>query len=231
MMKKPLDISEMTLDWVWQTEDPFFADLERSDRHLLYLVFVKEMDRQGIADSLGASPVQLEDIRWHMPTKSSAIFCDNRKSLESRSSGVAKPTVSLPASRCTSGGREVSRDASEAREIATRTADWCRSSLFDGFRQALLAPEFESVIRTDNGAVQFGDQLPAVDQERLAGLVTAETVHQFDSAAAAHPEEPFDPGAVQYGRPQRAHGFQDLRKPQKPGRLGRHERMRPPALC
>jgi len=56
MMKKPLDISEMTLDWVWQTEDPFFADLERSDRHLLYLVFVKEMDRQGIADSLGGFP-------------------------------------------------------------------------------------------------------------------------------------------------------------------------------
>lgn len=81
MMKKPLDISQMTLDWVWQTEDPFFADLERNNRHLLYLVFVKEMDRQGIADSLGCDVqdvtrnvlrvlthlrkiVQLEPVRW-----------------------------------------------------------------------------------------------------------------------------------------------------------------------
>lgn len=34
MMRKPLDVSEMTLDWVRQCEDRLFADLDRADRHL-----------------------------------------------------------------------------------------------------------------------------------------------------------------------------------------------------
>lgn len=53
MMRKPLDVSDMTLDWVQHTEDTLFGDLDRSERNLLYMVFVREMDRGEIASSLG----------------------------------------------------------------------------------------------------------------------------------------------------------------------------------
>ena len=35
MMRKPLDLSQMTLDWVKETEDTMFGDLSREDRMLL----------------------------------------------------------------------------------------------------------------------------------------------------------------------------------------------------
>ena len=37
-----LDLSRMNLEWVQHTDDPLFADLSRTDRLLLYLVFVRE---------------------------------------------------------------------------------------------------------------------------------------------------------------------------------------------
>ena len=46
-MKKPLDVSTMTLGWVNSTEDILLRDLERSERHLLYLVFDRDMDLEG----------------------------------------------------------------------------------------------------------------------------------------------------------------------------------------
>jgi hypothetical protein len=42
MIRKPLDVSKMTMEWVQSTEDTLFGDLERADRHLLYLYFARE---------------------------------------------------------------------------------------------------------------------------------------------------------------------------------------------
>jgi len=38
MMQKPVDISEMTLEWVQETNDVIFGDLSKMDRMLLYLM-------------------------------------------------------------------------------------------------------------------------------------------------------------------------------------------------
>jgi hypothetical protein len=64
-----LDISEMTLDWVRQTNDPLFADLDCTERHLLYLMFVREMDRQGIAETLGYELQQVTKMVLSVLTK------------------------------------------------------------------------------------------------------------------------------------------------------------------
>ena len=61
MMSKPLDVSQLTLEWVKQTDDPLFADLEVSERHLLFLHFAREMDRNEIAASLGWKPREVSD--------------------------------------------------------------------------------------------------------------------------------------------------------------------------
>jgi hypothetical protein len=40
LLRKMLDVSTMTQHWVKSTNDPFFTDLERGERLLLYLYFV-----------------------------------------------------------------------------------------------------------------------------------------------------------------------------------------------
>src|SRR5271157_691938 len=40
--KRNLDLSRMNLEWVQGTDDPLFADLSRTERLVLYLVFVRE---------------------------------------------------------------------------------------------------------------------------------------------------------------------------------------------
>src|SRR5580692_13102463 len=49
MVNKPLDLSDMTLEWVNHTEDPIFKDLSREDRLFLYMHFVRDMDLAVIA--------------------------------------------------------------------------------------------------------------------------------------------------------------------------------------
>ena len=67
MMRREFDLSEMTLEWVRQTEDSLFGDLSIEDRQFLYLYYVREMDRKEIASCLGITereiPVRLESIR------------------------------------------------------------------------------------------------------------------------------------------------------------------------
>lgn len=45
----PLDISEMTMEWVKETNDKLFRKLTVKERHILYMVFVKEMTWVDIA--------------------------------------------------------------------------------------------------------------------------------------------------------------------------------------
>ena len=54
-MRKPLDVSQMTIQWVQQTKDPLFASLDRSERYLLYQIYVQQLDKATIAEALGCS--------------------------------------------------------------------------------------------------------------------------------------------------------------------------------
>jgi DNA-directed RNA polymerase specialized sigma24 family protein len=58
----PLDVSKMTLDWVNSTEDPLFCDLTRKERHLLYLVFAREMSWNDIASSFDVTVRTVKNI-------------------------------------------------------------------------------------------------------------------------------------------------------------------------
>lgn len=51
-----LDVSSMTEEWVKETDDRLFRNLEVKERYLLYLLYVKEMKWADIASSMGADP-------------------------------------------------------------------------------------------------------------------------------------------------------------------------------
>jgi hypothetical protein len=53
--KCDLDLGRMDLEWVQHTEDPLFAGLERGDRLVLYLIFVREYTWEKLADALQVS--------------------------------------------------------------------------------------------------------------------------------------------------------------------------------
>jgi len=112
----------------------------------------------------------------------------------SRLSGVAKATVSLPASRCTSGGREVSRGASDTRGIATRTAARCRLQTVRWIPPALLCA---GIRRRNPGLATVRPVRRSVCPWSIRNVLPVwqppETVQELDGAAAAHPEEPFEP--------------------------------------
>jgi hypothetical protein len=52
LVNHPLDVSSMTLEWVKSTSDRLFRNLSPQERHLLYLIYVKEMKWVEIAASL-----------------------------------------------------------------------------------------------------------------------------------------------------------------------------------
>ena len=56
LMNLPLDISTMDEDWVHSTEDKLFKNLAKDERHLLYLIYVKEYSVSQIAAVLGIDP-------------------------------------------------------------------------------------------------------------------------------------------------------------------------------
>ena len=63
LTKLPLDIGEITLDWVNNKTDGHFGGLTRNDRHLIYCIFVREMDWTSIASSFRMS---VRDVkRWY----------------------------------------------------------------------------------------------------------------------------------------------------------------------
>lgn len=51
-----LDISSMTEEWVKDTDDRLFRNLEVTERYLLYLLYVKEMKWADIASTMGSDP-------------------------------------------------------------------------------------------------------------------------------------------------------------------------------
>lgn len=53
LMNLSMDISQMDNDWVESTDDKLFRNLEKSERNLLYLIYVKEYSVTQIAQILG----------------------------------------------------------------------------------------------------------------------------------------------------------------------------------
>lgn len=56
LMNLPLDVSVMNDSWVNSTEDRLFRNLEKSERYLLYLIYVKEYSISQISSILGLDP-------------------------------------------------------------------------------------------------------------------------------------------------------------------------------
>lgn len=56
LMNLSMDISTMNDDWVDNCSDKLFKELEKSDRHILYLTYVKEYSIPQIADIVGFDP-------------------------------------------------------------------------------------------------------------------------------------------------------------------------------
>ncbi len=77
------DLSQMTLDWVAETEDPIFIDLSRQDRYLLYMYFEAELqvgadrrcfanihagnDAQGIGRGVHGCPLSIQQLARYDP--------------------------------------------------------------------------------------------------------------------------------------------------------------------
>jgi hypothetical protein len=60
MLSKPVDVSEMDLDWVQETNDVMFGDLSKADRMLLYLVYTRSMGMAEVGENLGSD---IEEVR------------------------------------------------------------------------------------------------------------------------------------------------------------------------
>jgi hypothetical protein len=59
----PVDIGRMTLGWVNQEQTGVLEDLSKRDRHLLYCVFVREMDWESTAHTFQISAREAK--RWY----------------------------------------------------------------------------------------------------------------------------------------------------------------------
>ena len=49
MLRKPLDVSRMSISWVQDTNDPLFSNLSKQDRYLLYLLYAWDTPVPSIA--------------------------------------------------------------------------------------------------------------------------------------------------------------------------------------
>jgi hypothetical protein len=47
--KSPMDIGELNLDWVHNTQNHLFVALSKHERHLLYCVYARDMNWEGIS--------------------------------------------------------------------------------------------------------------------------------------------------------------------------------------
>ena len=56
LMTLPMDISVMDDDWVNHTDDKLFRNMEKSERYILYAIYVKEFSVKQIATALGMDP-------------------------------------------------------------------------------------------------------------------------------------------------------------------------------
>lgn len=62
LMKKSLDISQMTSTWVEKTDDKLFSKMTKRERNILYLVYVKELPWKQISVTLNLPINQVQKI-------------------------------------------------------------------------------------------------------------------------------------------------------------------------
>lgn len=62
MMKKSLDLSEITEDWVYGTKDKLFRNMTVRERKLLYLYYHQELSWKQISENLGLSINQVQKL-------------------------------------------------------------------------------------------------------------------------------------------------------------------------
>jgi hypothetical protein len=91
--------------------------------------------------------------------------------------------------------------------------------------------DFPEKLWTFQEPLKLSQQLQAIQQERTAGLVALETVHQLDCAAPLQPENPLDGGAVQDRSIQGGKLLDDLWKSKQPLWIRRHLERTPFSLC
>lgn len=63
LMRLPLDVSTIDEDWVKNTDDKLFRNLEVSERNLLYLIYVKEFSVSQIASVMDLDPKTVRSKR------------------------------------------------------------------------------------------------------------------------------------------------------------------------
>ena len=59
--RRSFDLPLMNLEWVRHTEDRLFRNMSRRQRHLLYLVYVRELNWKEIAETLRTFPTLLKE--------------------------------------------------------------------------------------------------------------------------------------------------------------------------
>lgn len=62
LMNRSLDLPQMTLHWVQDTQDPLFKRLNREERLLLYLHYVEEKPYREIGKSLHMTPAKVKEL-------------------------------------------------------------------------------------------------------------------------------------------------------------------------
>jgi hypothetical protein len=63
LVKSPQDVGKLNLDWVHNTQKHLFLDLSKRERHLLYCLYARDMDWDGIASTFNLS--MRDAKRWH----------------------------------------------------------------------------------------------------------------------------------------------------------------------
>jgi hypothetical protein len=82
----PVDIGRMTLGWVNQEQTGVLEDLSKRDRHLLYCVFVREMDWESTAHTFGVSAREAK--RWYTAVICRAASEDRPGACQTRAGGL-----------------------------------------------------------------------------------------------------------------------------------------------
>jgi hypothetical protein len=78
LMSLPLDVSTMDEDWVASTDDKLFRGLSKTERNILYLIYVKEYSISQIATIIGVDPKAVRSKRDDIMISLKSIIDKNK---------------------------------------------------------------------------------------------------------------------------------------------------------
>jgi hypothetical protein len=64
LCKSPLDIGKLNLEWVNGTSKKLFIELGKRERHLLYCLYARDMDWEGISSTFDLNIREAK--KWHL---------------------------------------------------------------------------------------------------------------------------------------------------------------------